>query len=149
MSTPWDHQKGQKWNSFNPLDNPYPSTPLFYQHFLQLTWTIFLPHYQGLGKAPISMDLGLGDIQPYEADYEFTQSWVTLLSWIGLIFVLTRPNSCFPGGSDGKESTCNAGDLGLIPGLGRSPGGGYGNLLWYSCLENPHGQRNLDSGYSP
>ena len=33
----------------------------------------------------------------------------------------------FPGGSDGKESTCNAGDLGLIPGLGRSPGGGHGN----------------------
>ena len=32
-----------------------------------------------------------------------------------------------PGGSDGKESTCNAGDLGLIPGLGRSPGGGHGN----------------------
>ena len=42
-----------------------------------------------------------------------------------------------PGGSDGKESACNAGDLGLIPGLGRSPGGGYGNLLQYSCLENP------------
>ena len=37
----------------------------------------------------------------------------------------------------GKESTCNAGDLGLIPGLGRSPGGGHGNPLQYSCLENP------------
>ena len=43
----------------------------------------------------------------------------------------------FPGGSDGKESACNAGDLGLIPGLGRSPGGEHGNLLQYSCLENP------------
>ena len=42
----------------------------------------------------------------------------------------------FPGGSDSKESTCNAGDLGLIPGLGRSPGGGQGNPLQYSCLEN-------------
>ena len=40
---------------------------------------------------------------------------------------------------DGQESTCNAGDLGLIPGLGRTPGGGHGNLLQYSCLENPHG----------
>ena len=40
------------------------------------------------------------------------------------------------------------GDLGLIPGLGRSPGGGYGNPLHYSCLENPHGQRSL-AGYSP
>ena len=53
----------------------------------------------------------------------------------------------FPGGSDGKESTCNAGDLGLIPGLGRSPGG-HGNPLQYSCLENSHGQRSL-VGYSP
>ena len=42
----------------------------------------------------------------------------------------------FPGGSDGKESACNAGDLGLITGLGRSPGGGHGNRLQYSCLEN-------------
>ena len=42
----------------------------------------------------------------------------------------------FPGGLDGKESACNAGDLGSIPGLGGSPGGGYGNPLQYSCLEN-------------
>ena len=54
----------------------------------------------------------------------------------------------FPGGSDGKEFTCNVGDVGSIPGLGRSPGGGYGNPLQYSCLENPHGQRSL-VGYSP
>ena len=47
-----------------------------------------------------------------------------------------------------KESTCNSGDLGLIPGLGRSLGGGHGNPLQYSCLENPHGQRSL-AGYSP
>ena len=43
----------------------------------------------------------------------------------------------FRGGSDGKESACNAGDLGLIPGEGRSPGEGHGNLLQYSCLGNP------------
>ena len=43
----------------------------------------------------------------------------------------------FPGGSDGKVSACNAGDLGSIPGLGRSPGEGNGNPLQYSCLENP------------
>ena len=49
----------------------------------------------------------------------------------------------FPGCSDGKESACNAGDLDLIPGLGRSPGGGHVNTLQYSCLENPHGQRSL------
>jgi len=42
-----------------------------------------------------------------------------------------------PGGSDGKETTCNTGDLGSIPGLGRSPGEGNGNPLQYSCLGNP------------
>jgi len=42
-----------------------------------------------------------------------------------------------PGGSDGKEPACNSGDLGSIPGWGRSPGGGYGNPLQYPCLENP------------
>ena len=49
--------------------------------------------------------------------------------------------------SDSKESTCNAGDWVSIPGLGRSPGGGHGNPLQYSCLENPHGQRSL-MGYN-
>ena len=43
----------------------------------------------------------------------------------------------FPGGSDGKASACNVGDLGLIPGSGRSPGEGNGNPLQHSCLENP------------
>ena len=42
----------------------------------------------------------------------------------------------FPGGSDGKESACNAEDTGLIPGSGISPGEGNGNPLQYSCLEN-------------
>ena len=49
----------------------------------------------------------------------------------------------FPGGSDSQESAYNVGDLGLIPELGRSSGGGHGNPLQYSCLENPHGQRSL------
>ena len=53
-----------------------------------------------------------------------------------------------PCGSAGKESACNAGDLGLVPELGRSPGGGHCNPLQYSYLENPHGQRSL-AGYSP
>ena len=51
----------------------------------------------------------------------------------------------FPSGSDGKESACKVGDLGLIPGSGRSPGEGSGNPLHYSCLEN-----SMDLvGYSP
>ena len=43
----------------------------------------------------------------------------------------------FAGGSDSKEFACNVGDLGSIPGLGGTPGGGHGNRLQYSCLENP------------
>ena len=46
----------------------------------------------------------------------------------------------FPGGSEVKASACNAGDLGSIPGSGRSPGEGNGNPLQYSCLENPMGE---------
>ena len=53
----------------------------------------------------------------------------------------------FPGDSDGKESACNVGDLGSIPGLGRSPGRGHGNSLQCSCLDNLHGQRSR-AGYS-
>ena len=49
----------------------------------------------------------------------------------------------FLGGSDGKESACDAGDPGLTPGKGRAPEEGHGNPLQYSCLENPHGQRGL------
>ena len=49
----------------------------------------------------------------------------------------------FTGGSDSKESACNAGDLGSISGSGRSPGGGHDNPFQYFCLENPHGQRSL------
>ena len=61
----------------------------------------------------------------------------------------------FPGSSAGQEFTCNARDLGLIPGLGRSPEGGHGNPLQYSCLETPrdrgvwratvHGVAELDT----
>ena len=60
--------------------------------------------------------------------YGATKSWTRLNEFWG-----------FPGGSAGKESACIAGDLGLIPGLGRSPGEGKDNPLQYSCLENPHG----------
>jgi len=54
----------------------------------------------------------------------------------------------FPGSTAGKESAYNAGDLGSILGLGRSPRGGHGKPLQYSCLENPHEQRSLEC-YSP
>ena len=63
-------------------------------------------------------------------------------------WLLTPVFLSFPGGSDSKESAHNVGDPGSIPGLGRTPGGGHGNTLQYSSLENPHGQRSL-VGYSP
>ena len=56
----------------------------------------------------------------------------------GKISELYYPNLLrFLGGSDGKESACNTGDRGYIPGSGRSPGEGHGNPLQDSCLENP------------
>ena len=73
--------------------------------------------------------------------------WVGKISWrrewhLTLVFLPLRPkkgpqrNMGFPGGSDSKASACNAGDLDLIPGSGKSPGEGNGNPLQYSCLEN-------------
>ena len=57
--------------------------------------------------------------------------------WWGRIFKGWRITWGFLGGSDSKASACNVGDLGLIPGSGRSPGEGNGNPLQYSCLESP------------
>ena len=53
------------------------------------------------------------------------------------LLIQTEQNDCFAGGSDGKESACNVGDLGSIPGLGRHLGEGNGNPFQFSCLENP------------
>ena len=74
-------------------------------------------------------------------------SWIGKISWIR-DRLPTPVFMGFPGGSDGKESACSAGDLSSIPGSGRSPGEGNGNPLQCSCLENPYGQRSL-AGYSP
>ena len=54
----------------------------------------------------------------------------------------------FPGGSDGQQSACDAGDLDLISGLGRPPEEGNGYPLQSSCLGESHGERSL-AGYSP
>ena len=74
-------------------------------------------------------------------------SWVRKIPWrmhrLPILVFLG-----FPGGSDRTEFTCNVGDLGLIPGLGKSPGGGHDNPCQYSCLENLHGQKSL-AHYSP
>ena len=64
-----------------------------------------------------------------------------------ILYQLNYQGSSATISSDGKESACNAGDPGLIPGLERSPGEGNGNLLQHSCLENPM-DRSLE-GYTP
>ena len=74
-------------------------------------------------------------------------------SWVGTIHwkrdrLPTLVFLGFPSDLDSKESACDAGDLGSISWSGRSPGGGHGKPLQYSCLENFHGQRSLAS-YSP
>ena len=68
-----------------------------------------------------------------------------LKSEVSIKYNFPLPPEGFPGDSDDKESACN---VGSIPGLRRFPGGGHGNPLQYSCLENPHGQRRL-AGWSP
>ena len=55
----------------------------------------------------------------------------------GVTAATEKKEKGFPGSSDGKESAYSEGDLGLIPGLGRSPGGRHDKPLQYSCLENP------------
>ena len=68
---------------------------------------------------------------------------VSISDLVFLVCRLSLLSKVSPGGSDDKSSTCNAGDGGLIPGLGKSPGEGNGNPLQDSCLEKYHGQRNL------
>ena len=67
----------------------------------------------------------------------------TLVRFLGWDRLPTPAFLGFPGSSAGKESACNAGDLGLIPGLGRPPGEGNGYLLQYSGLENPMGLQRI------
>ena len=71
--------------------------------------------------------------------------WPSFL-WVIRYFYRCFGKLCFllPLWLSSKESACNAGDLGSIPGLGRSPGEGSGNSLQHPCLENPHGQRSLE-----
>jgi len=90
--------------------------------------SIILLHQQEL--------LYLSEEQPWNTHWEVFMGWVISYAneWEGYFTIWGKGS---PGGSVGKESTSSMGDLGLIPGLRRSPGGGNGNPLQYSCLEYP------------
>ena len=78
---------------------------------------------------------------------------IALIIWtfagkiLSLLFNMPPRFRGFHGGSASEAATCNVGDLGLTPVLGKSPGGEHGKPLYSSCLENPDGQRSL-VGYS-
>ena len=92
-----------------------------------------------------SMDMSLSELRELVRDREawravihgVAKSRTRLSDWSDLIWSFLKG---FPGGSDGKESTCNARDLGLVPGSGKSPGEGNGHPLQYSYLENSMGR---------
>ena len=78
----------------------------------------------------------------YPHPFPLLLHWTFVLSPFPHIYLWVFQPSGFLGGSNGKESACNAGDLGLIPGLGRSPGEGKGNPLQCSYLENSMDRRS-------
>ena len=111
---------------------------------------------KSVGKdCPLIIYLSSRNFKQAKSEKHFIALYITLFSFIyvqhtyffllNVISATEFLNHChslflclrgFPGGSYGKESACNVGDLGLIPGLGRSPGGRHGNPHQYSCLEN-------------
>ena len=129
--------------------------------FLTLKWRKFprphsckrMPHHKLMSPTSCSIDFWL--CMPrfsFFLSFFFNKSVSSLQKHPKMVFaslnkyILERFMG-FPGGSVIKNPPAHAGDMCLIPGLGRSPGGGHGNPLKYSCLENPRGQRSL-VGYS-
>ena len=108
---PLSHQGSMSQESLNTTNHPSATLERLHQ----------LPSCSPLGISSQSVSLITGPV-----GQTFDCFWAFLLG--------------FPSGSDSKESASNAGDLGLIPGSGRSPGEGNGYTLQYSCLEKFHGQ---------
>ena len=118
------------------LPSIFPSIRVFsYESGLRIRW----PKYW-------SFSFSISPSNEYLGLISFRMDWLGLLVVQGTLKSLLQHHSsnvsivwcltCFPGGSDGKASACNVGDLGSIPGSGRSPREGNGNPLQYSCLEN-------------
>ena len=117
------------------LDGPWPRRATSLSG--PLSWlSVFYSRFGDLDKLSAHSHLwegGLGDSSCVPFFHVVSCSWLPV-SWVSS----PSPNPLgFPGGSDGKESACNARDPGSIPGWGISPGEGNDNPLQYSCLENP------------
>ena len=98
-------------------------------HNTKLSTTVTIPYYRSSALGFIILCFVY---HPFAFPYKFK----TCMCFVKILFGFTFCQWSYSGSSDGKESACNAEDQGLIPGSGRSPGGGNGNPLQYSCLEN-------------
>ena len=103
---------------------------------LQVPLSMGFPWQEYPGGLPFPTQKGSS--QPRELSSKHLHNWIFCFMKQCFEKLLTV-SRVFPGYLASKESACNAGDLGLIPWLGRSPGEGNGYPLQYSCLENPHG----------
>ena len=101
--------------------------------------TLFLLHSFVMYFLVASQTLGIDRPIYLQVPLQKAQKYIEETSKVPYI-VNGITGAYFPGGSDGKASTCNEGDPGLIPRSGRSPGEGNGNPLQYSCLENSMGR---------
>ena len=131
----------------HPLSFPSPPAPNPSQHQSFPMSQLFAWGSQSTGVSALASFLSKKSQGWFPSEWT---GWISLLAYRNTVmfvrwFYILQG---FPGGSDGKASACNVGDLGSIPGLGRSPGEGNGNPLQYSCLENPM-DWGAWAGYSP
>ena len=104
----------------------------------RLTWELFLGRQGNLHESMVH-DSQLSNSGSEAETFTGEKNWYFCLQGQGNLTWKSYLRN-FPGGSDGKASAYNAGDLGSIPGLGRSSGEGNGNPRQYSCLESPMGR---------
>ena len=156
---PWTEEPGGlrsmgSWRvGYNWMTNTFTFLYVFLSLSIFSTYSFFLPVclsiHPSISKQPTSMgriDFHKGiDLSPSltllwdhsQSSLSLESLWLPMLKESPYIFLSWSYSYRFPNGSEGKESACNAGDTGSIPESGRSPGGGNGNPLQYSCLGNP------------
>ena len=134
------HWVGDAIQPSHPLSSPSPPAPNPSQHQGLFQWVNSSHEVAKVLDFPFSVSPS----SEHPGLIPFRMNWLDLLAAICtrglqshiLISKMQKALKGFPGGSDGKEAACNAGDLGLIPWSGWSPGEGHGNSFQYSCLEN-------------